>query len=279
MTGKMREAPFTDEDLTAYLDGELDTPTRERLEGALQRRSDLRRRLGALKAGERPFRRSFEVLLEQAPSAHLQSMLQNIDTADREDAPKPLAVRSSRFAIVAALLCAAFLAGLGFDRLLQYGFEQIEFTDADGTIDARELEEWRNAVAADLGLFTKEGLAGIPAPDREGARELGMLAQSLGMPLPPEKVAISGAVLKRAEILQYEGRPLGQILYLDPEHGPIALCILQSDEPGTSLRMEQRGGFAIGFWADGKFSYMLIGRNPAEDLRRLAESLIPRFSS
>lgn len=271
----MQETAFTDEDLTAYLDGELDAATRARLESALERQSDLRRRLDALGAGGRPFRTSFDSLLEQAPSERLRDMLDQVGQAEPVAPP---ARASWRPAAVAAVLLSVFLAGAGIDRIAQYGFAHLPPSES-GIFGAGESEEWREAVAADLGLFTKAGVASIPAREGKDARELDALAQGLGMALPLEKVTLAGPEVKRADLLQYEGRPLGQILYLDPRHGPMALCILRSEEPTAPLRMEERSGFNVAFWADGVFTYMLIGRNPAEDIRRFADSLIPRLRS
>jgi anti-sigma factor RsiW len=280
MSSEMQETTFSDEVLTAYLDGELDAPARERIESALQARSDLRCRLGALQAGERPFRRSFDALLEQAPTERLQAILQNLSVPTGKEAPQARRVaRSWRPALLAAGFCAVFVAGISFDRLLQFLPESAPTTQADGAFDQAELEEWREAVVVDLGFFTAAGLASIPEPEAKGARELDALGLTLGTALPPERVALAGAELKRADILQYEGRPLGQILYIDPQYGPIALCILKSGEAQAPLRIEQRSGFSVGHWADGRFSYMLIARNRPGDLRRLAESLVPRLNS
>ena len=51
-----------------------------------------------------------------------------------------------------------------------------------------------------------------------------MLSQRLGAPLDAARLQLDGLSLRRAELLQYDGAPLGQIGYLDGD-APVAFCV------------------------------------------------------
>ncbi|MET0743167.1 MAG: anti-sigma factor, partial [Microvirga sp.] len=132
-----------------------------------------------------------------------------------------------------------------------------------------------------LTLYTPETLAGIPDDADLRRRELAGVAGRLGLALAPEAVALPGLPLKRAQIFAYDERPLGQVAYLDPSSGPLALCITTGAGPGAgagpALREERREGFNIVFWDTGRHRLMLIGRAPFERLRSLASLLASRL--
>jgi hypothetical protein len=64
--------------LTAYIDGELDADARRAVDAVLVADADTRARLEALKASQRPFKESFELVTEAAPRERLQATLAGI---------------------------------------------------------------------------------------------------------------------------------------------------------------------------------------------------------
>lgn len=58
--------------------------------------------------------------------------------------------------------------------------------------------------------------------------QLTAVGAQLGVSLSPESVSLPGAEFRRAQILDYDGVLIGQLTYLDPRHGPLALCITVS---------------------------------------------------
>lgn len=105
---------------------------------------------------------------------------------------------------------------------------------------------------------------------------LAAVGSAIGSHLTPADVDLPGLSLRRAQLLQYDDRPLAQITYLDPEHGPVALCIIADGAANQSPRVEERGGFNIVFWSSDRRSYMLIGKTPVDRLQRLAAGFISR---
>ena len=75
MTNSRDYGPITDEDLVAYLDGMLDDEPTEHVERELAKDRALEERLALLKAGDRPFAESFDLLLKEAPHRRLEEIL------------------------------------------------------------------------------------------------------------------------------------------------------------------------------------------------------------
>ena len=121
-----------------------------------------------------------------------------------------------------------------------------------------------------MALYTPESFGEAVSP-RLGD-ELASLSRRLDAPLDVDRLKIDDLSPRRAELLQYDGAPLGQIGYLDGAT-PVAFCILRDGEPDAALATSSRGGFAVASWAQGGRGFMLIGKIPVERLTTLARSL------
>ena len=84
--------------------------------------------------------------------------------------------------------------------------------------------------------------------------------------------------MKRIQILQYDGNPLGQIAYLDPREGVLALCIYADGHKDSGPTTEQRAGLNIVHWASHGRAFMLVGRKAMPELRELASLLSQRLT-
>jgi hypothetical protein len=93
------------------------------------------------------------------------------------------------------------------------------------------------------------------------------------LPLTTQGLNIESIPFKRAQLLMFNGKPLAQIAYLDPEHGPLALCITHSSTGKTAFHQEQRLGMNIVFWSSASHSFMLIGHNSTSQLQAIAARL------
>jgi anti-sigma factor RsiW len=271
MTGASNHAKPTDADLTAYLDGELEPAAMERVRDELRRDPGLQARLDILRAGDRPFAAAFRPLLHEAPVERLDAMLAALRAPPVEPQRRPARGFGRRGMVaVAAVLVCVFVVGIAADRILHLGLPFGElFWDAS---------EWRQAVADDFSQVSQASLADSADPQAQG-RGLDAVSAMLGVAIDPAQVALPRAEIRRARILNYEGTSVGQIAYLDPDFGPMALCIMRSSEGGAPLRTEARAGFNVVYWAGEGLAYMLIGKNPSPDLEAMARSLAGRLPS
>jgi len=262
----------TDATLVAYLDGALSPSEHIRVAHSIASDHELQQRIVLLTAGNRPFRGAFEPLLAEAPAAKLQAMLARLPAAQPH--------RTSRFgaprwwngaaAIVAAILI--FLAGLGTDRLLLQGGSEMHSAGSQN-----EEDDWRQAVAQYLSLYTAETLASIPDDMSQRERELSIVGGKMRLALSVQRIALENALLKRAQVFEYDGKPLGQIAYLDPHDGPMALCFIQNGAD-SAPRVEQREGFNVVYWSQAGHTFMLIGKTSVARLQEFASTLSMRLT-
>ncbi|WP_397448076.1 anti-sigma factor family protein [Pseudomonas sp. NA-150] len=260
MNDHNRQPVPSDENLVAYLDGRLDEKQRIQIEIALQEDSALAERFEIFCRSNLPFQSAFGTLLEQAPTEKLQAMLAAL--------PTPTQVRQrnlSRRGFVAA--AASFMiAGVIADRVY------LDWRTPTTT------HGWRALVAEYMALYTRQTLDNLGNDSSLQDAQLEAVNERLGLSLTASLVALPRPELKRAQILEYDGVPIAQITYLDPEHGPLALCITRSDSGETAPAVEQRLSMNVVFWADATHAYMLIGHNPPDELGAMAQLVRSRLS-
>ncbi|NNU46549.1 anti-sigma factor [Rhizobium sp. WYCCWR 11279] len=259
----------SDEDLTALIDGELTPEEAARIEAIVNEDESTAERLEFLARANLPFEQAFAPLLAEAPREKLQAMLAALPVQQSaRSGPTPAFATRRRFL---GALAASLAAGIAIDRAV--------IGIGKGFSAKDENSEWRAVVADYISLYTAETLAG-PVPGREDqAAQLAGLDEKLGLSLSPEAVSLPGIDFKRALLLQYDGKALAQIAYLDPETGPMALCIVESDKGPKAPDLEHRKGMNVVYWSNATHAFMLIGRIPADRVQELAENARSRLSS
>ncbi|RDJ15465.1 anti-sigma factor family protein [Rhizobium grahamii] len=255
----------SDEELTAYIDGELSNAEVSRIEAVLSSDEHATARLAFLSQSSLSFQQAFEPLLSAAPKARLDAMLGILPAEAR-----PVPARSNRRGFLAAL-AACLVAGVVADRAVIGIRNRVHASD--------ESNEWRAVVAEYIALYTPDTLAG-PSPSGEAqVAQLARLDDKLGLSLSPEAVSLPGIEFKRAQMLQYDEKPLAQIAYLDPETGPLALCIVRSDVGMKEPDVEGRNGMNVVYWSNATHAFMLIGRIPIDRMQELADGVRARISA
>ncbi len=256
--------PSNDE-LTAFIDGELGPEEAARIEAMVEVDEAVAERLEFLARASLPYQQAFAPLLDAAPRAKLEAMLSAIPAARPA---RPAAFMSRRGFLGA--LAASVVAGIAVDRAV-IGL-------GTGLSGKDENSEWRAVVAEYISLYTPETLAG-PVPPRDvQAAQLASLDGDLRLQLSPEQVALPDIDFKRAQILQYDGKPLAQIAYLDPETGPMALCIVASGGGPKAPDIEGRKGMNVVYWANATHAFMLIGHAPVDRMTEIADAVRSKIS-
>ncbi|AYF47460.1 transcriptional regulator [Pseudomonas fluorescens] len=241
-----------DEQLVAYLDGELDADQRRVIADQIHAHPAVAARLEVLRCADMPFKDAFDSVLDQAPTDRLQSMLNALPPAAVP------ALSRRRFLAVAAGFA---VAGVVADRLF------LAWPHGEPG------QGWRASVAEYMALYTPQTLDNLSADPAAHLAQLSAVGTQLGLPLSPAAVALPGAEFRRAQSLDYDGVIIGQLTYLDPRHGPLALCITANKRAPATFATEQRRGMNVVYWASASHAFMLIGRNPFEDLQIMASSV------
>jgi anti-sigma factor RsiW len=105
---------------------------------------------------------------------------------------------------------------------------------------------------------------------------LALLSQKLGVALTPTSVALPDLTLKRADMLAYDGAPLGQVAYLDGA-GPVVFCIISNGEKDAPVSVEKRDDVTLASWGRGGRGYLVAGRLSPQRATALAQTLSARF--
>jgi anti-sigma factor RsiW len=254
---------MTDEDqeLVALIDNELDEDRRSRLLARLDEDPAMRARYEALREADAPICVAFEALLERAPVARLRNAIPPETEVRR--APKRFAGMALRE------LAAGFVIGL----LAAGAAAWVALSSAPH----EEREGWRAAVVEYMDLYTNDTFAfdDIDAPIL--AKKLNALGDKLGAALTPDRVAVPGLRFKTAQMLSYDGAPLGEIAYVDAQGAPVLFCIIANGGADAPTRSERLGEYSLTSWSHAGRAYLLIGRLPEQQIADLARMLESRF--
>ncbi|MHC2298957.1 anti-sigma factor family protein [Rhizobium mongolense] len=257
----------SDEELTALIDGELPSQDAARIEALVNADERVAARLEFLSHSNLPFKEAFTPLLAAAPRASLESMLAAIPT-QRESRGSSFASRRGFLGALAASVVVGVIADrayLGIGRSLS--------KDEGGGA------EWRAVVAQYISLYTPDTLAGPVPPADVQSIQLAQIDRKLGLALSPRMVALPGVDFKRVLLLEYDERPLAQIAYLDPETGPMALCIIRSDKGEKAPDIEGREGMNVIYWSSRSYAFMLIGHAPADRMQEIVDNLRSKLTA
>ncbi len=247
----MSERPsFTDEELTAYLDGELEETAAGALQAALEQNAELRARLDRLTLDTSQISSAFDALLASAPQ--VPDIQQEIAT------PRGWSRRKSLGAIAAAVTLSLFVGG-----------------GAAYLAKRSDLETWDQYVAAYHALYVNGTLARVEQTEPQAAAQLEQISTALGKPVAYSTVTgLDGLDYKRAQILGYEGRPLLQMTFLSKVGAPIALCIIRSENSrSVPLQVRTMEGMSSAYWAANGYEYLLIGGSDPDLIESVATKL------
>ncbi|MEL6374934.1 MAG: hypothetical protein AAFR04_13320 [Pseudomonadota bacterium] len=286
---------FSDEQLTAYLDGEADAALCTQIESALERDAALAARLQALEVDAAAIRATFDALLLSAPPAPAavdaaesgrmrvseaetseRAALRDVTSQDRasRDATSqggsagPSRARRHDGVVtptrpVRALAWAACAAGFallgGLGGWLAAG---------------SQAQSWDSAAATYHALYVRQTLAPVIAEPARQARELARVSSALGRPLNAADLrSLKDLAYKRAQVLGYEGRPLIQLAFLSRDGVPIALCIIRAAGSSGSgdVATARYDGLNAARWSKDGYDFLLLGNKDAEQLRTYAE--------
>ena len=254
--------------LVAYLDGELEPELRRVLERRLNSDPALNARLAALADASRPLRRSFDALIEAAPRARLDAAL----ASALAKAPRRREYRYRRMLLAAAAALLLLVSGGAIGYFVAKAPGEL-FEEEDAFEEA-----WIAAVAGQLSLYDAASVASIQVNDAEQQAELNKLGEILKLDLSAPSVELEGLTLKRAELLNFQGRKVAEFLYAS-EHGPVALCVLAEPGGEGEGEVESRDGLNFIYWAASGHRFLLIGAAPAQTIEALSETVAGRFGS
>ncbi|WP_417520079.1 anti-sigma factor family protein [Minwuia sp.] len=267
----------SDEQLVAYLDGELPLEARRDVNRVLSASDEARSRLEFLRAGDRPFAEALDGLLDQAPVDRLSALLP--PPADAVRTPQAASVPASGWMPMAA--AAAVLVALigGFVGGMLAPFHPLADKGAPVPIAAagqaspptigEAVRGWRQAVADYQMLFTTDSLT----PYQGGDAGLELANAAVGLSFDPLLTNDGELNFRRIQVLEFNGKTLVQIAYLSVDEKPVSFCVIASGKPELDTAFEKRNGLGIVHWIDGGYGFMVIGDVPEARLADMAAQL------
>jgi len=235
---------FTDQDLTAFLDGEADAEMSCAIQSALAEDGALSERLAELHMDKDALRAAFDEVLTTAPPAPALPEPAPIAGSMRD--------RSGWFKMAAAILLAV---GVGW---------------AVGQAGRSDLEDWQDYAAAYHRLYVEETLQMTDFSEQALQEQLTSVGDAIGSELSLKDIAgFDGLELRRAQVLGYGGSKIAHIALQNAAGEPVALCIMASSD-AADLEIAQAFGMVTARWGTGAHAYYLIGGSDEGLIERAA---------
>ena len=204
---------------------------------------------------------SLNALIEEAPLPRLRAALHEVGIARPGRWPfSGVGLRDLAAGFVAGLLAAGVAAWI-----------------AHGAAPSDDRDDWRSAVTEYMELYTHETFALRNPNQTIEALKLNVVAKRVGAALTPASVALPGLRFESADLLSYEGAPLGEIAYVDAHGSPVLFCVIANGGADSPNHSEKRGDLALSSWSHGGRGYLVIGRAPEALVAESAQNLKARF--
>lgn len=256
---------LSDELLVAYVDGQLARAQTKAVEKVLKQDEVIARRVDALKEAHSRFESAFEAIL----AGELNEITLRADPYVRTTEPVVAQAKGKRIANGVLIAILAALAGYAVPLILPE-LTPVRYVLPKQT--ARLPSSWQDDVARTQSLLTRSSLeVGL---NSQGNRDLVAfeLAQAIGPSLKVPNLDPQGLKLVRGQLLQYRGKPLGQILYLGTRGAPVALYAMPS-EASSEPEFTMAGDIGMVSWSEGGISYLLAAQADEDFLVRIGEKI------
>ncbi|WP_170326662.1 hypothetical protein [Ruegeria arenilitoris] len=244
---------FSDETLTAYLEGKLDEAEARAIESAVEADPELEQRLMALD----PFAPVVQAVFERVPAeTPAVDLPEHVPVAPVRPAGGGLRL----LAVAASVAVVAVSATYWAMRPKPLG--------------------WAAQAAIYQSLYTPDTIASLDSSPQALDAQFAMAEEQLGRSLNRAALeALPGGELKRAQILSFKGKPLVQVVFADEQGQPFAFCVIRQGEgaPTRELKEAVLSGLATATWARDGYGYMLIGAKDQTDLAGQLDILTTSF--
>jgi len=243
----MTRVPFSEQELHAYLDGELDGQGRGEVEAAIAEDQDLRRRFDAFQADKASISRLYSELLEEPLPAKWTSLIESRTSESRR-----ILSRETIMALAAAMLLVIGGA-IAFRQMMPSGQESI-------------IEE---ALAARSDALTPKRVIAVNASERPSVADA-VVASALRMRIKAPDLSSMGYTLNGVRVYQdVPGGKAVELLYRQKDNRVFALYLRH---PSGQARFDQfkEGNLRVCIWQDDVLGTVMTGEMSAAEMQRLA---------
>lgn len=241
----------TDEELHAYLDGQLDTARRAEVEAYLTGHPDAAEKLAAYRRQNETLHALFDLALDEPVPSRLR---------------KPASARAwigipvMRYAAMVAWL----VIGVGAGYVLR----------GPALLSSTPIALAQQAVAAHV-VYAPEVAHPVEVDAKQEAHLVQWLSKRLDGDVRPPHLAELGYELVGGRLLPAGDGPAAQFMYQDARGQRLTLYV-QRNAKGrgeTAFRFAKQGSVSVFYWVDGPFGYALSGEQGKNDLLQIAHSV------
>lgn len=259
----MNTQPITDEQLSAFVDGELEAREREAVEAWLHSHPEDRARVQAWQADRLALASLFNPVLNEPAPAALRALVW------RRPGPPRWAMAA---AAAGLLLAGGVLGGAGVwqwqGRAHQAQLAQVKQQLAPGSAQG-----WVQRAAFAHSIYTNEPRHAVEV----GAQEEHLsrwLTRRIDIPVKLFDLKAQGFDLVGGRLLPDGPGKSAQLMYQDAEKRRVTVY-LRKPEQGvdTAFRYEQQGKLGMFYWVEEGAGYALVGELPKDTLLALAKSI------
>lgn len=248
----------TEADMVRLADGKIEEDRRLVILEQAKHDTSLAARIDVLAKGSPSLEHAFSPLLKTMPPT-LEGTIRSL--ADKTHASMAPVVSRRWFgggiAVAASFVGGAVAGGLLFNR-------------------GSSATDWREAVAQYHALYGKATTERLNPTPEERDRDLSVVSQALGQSLLGIEKTAPAFTFKRAQVLEFEGAPLIQIVFETANRIPVAFCLKKSRQISRPVETESRHGMALSAWTREGMDELVVAKLPVEEIKVLAELLASR---
>ncbi|MBG6202573.1 hypothetical protein IWQ48_003720 [Labrenzia sp. EL_13] len=241
---------YSDQELLAFLNGDLDGKRAAEIEQTMRVDRDLESRVMALDPVASPVREAMIAL----PGRHILKDLEKSAFVSDVSAGKS----RQWLNLAAVLVLGAVMGGSAM------------------WIGKPASEDWRGRVAQYQSLYVADTVRLTTATSDVLKRQIDAASVRLGRPLEISSLEAPEALrLARVQVLGLDDAPLIQIVYQDGNGTPFALCVTTAKQPaeGDKTSSEMLHGLATTAWQDGSYRFIFVGGNDLSMTGQVAAQL------
>lgn len=259
LTGELEQREQTVAALTEQLEmgEERSSSAAATLAGLREQQADLERRLAAAELDKEQLQAERQQAEQAADDA--ESRLASLQ-ADMQDANRRLAT------VVAGLTAA--------EEGRQEALRNVVGLEADLAAS----QSWLGQIAQYHRVYAstaRRHLVEVGANELDHIRD--WLTRMLGRPIEAPDLTAYGVTFAGARLLAINDRPVAQLVYLDPDDQPLALCVIPSTGGAKDPTRSVNGELNLVDWRDGRHAYAVVGWSDPELLATLTQAIQPVY--
>jgi len=258
-----RPDDFTDTDLSAWLDGELDAERRAQVDAWLREHPEAAARARLWAADRDALRARFDPVLDEPVPLALVHRLWHA----------PAFPRWAQAAAVAGLLAAGGVIGAA-------GMWQWQVQRPSSTLAAGTPAGWVQRAALAHSVYVPEPLHAVEvkAAEEHLAR---WLTRRINIEVKLYDLRDEGFELVGGRLLPDAGGKSAQLMYENPQtHQRVTVYLRKPDaNANTEFRYQQQGELGMFYWVEAGAGCALVGALPKERLLALAQAIYKQLPS